>query len=99
NARNFRALADATHHADGSNPLCGDELAVDVRLVDDQIEEVSFQCTCCGISMASASIMTASVQGKRVAEAKAKIAEIVAAIAAHDEALAAAEPAHEALLK
>ena len=100
NARNFRALADASHHADGSNPLCGDELAVYVRLINDCIEEVSFQCTCCGISMASASIMTASVHGKSVTEARVAIAEIVTAIAAHDDtAFAATEPAHEALLK
>ena len=64
NARNFRALADATHHANGSNPLCGDELTVYIRLGNERIEDAAFQRTCCGISMASASIMTESVRGK-----------------------------------
>jgi NifU-like protein involved in Fe-S cluster formation len=29
--RNFHAMADATHHADGHNPLCGDEIEVFVK--------------------------------------------------------------------
>ena len=100
NARNFRALPDATHHASGSNPLCGDELAVRVTLAGDRIEEVAFECTCCGISMASASIMTESVRGKSGAEARAWLTAFVAALAARgDTAPAGAEPAHYALLK
>jgi nitrogen fixation protein NifU and related proteins len=71
NARNFHALDGATHKASGSNPLCGDELAVYLKIDGDRIENVAFQCTCCGISMASSSIMTESVEGKSVAEAKA----------------------------
>jgi nitrogen fixation NifU-like protein len=71
NARNFHALDDATHSASGSNPLCGDELTVHLRINGDRIENVAFQCTCCGISMASSSIMTESVEGKSVAAAKA----------------------------
>ncbi len=61
NARNYRALADASHNANGHNPLCGDDIAVYVNLHGDRIAEVSFECTCCGISMASASIMTENV--------------------------------------
>ena len=64
NARGFRVLADATHHAGGSNPLCGDEVTVYLTLAGERIESAAFQCTCCGISMASASIMTESVRGK-----------------------------------
>ena len=80
---NFRALADATHHANGSNPLCGDELTVYIRLGNERIEDAAFQCTCCGISMASASIMTESVRGKRSAEVRVWLTEFVAALAAH----------------
>ena len=58
NARNYRALPDATHRASGANPLCGDDLAVFLRLDGDRIVDAAFQCTCCGISMASASLMT-----------------------------------------
>jgi nitrogen fixation NifU-like protein len=71
NARNFRALADASHRAQGLNPLCGDTFDVYVRVEDGRIAEASFQCECCGISMASASVMTEVVKGRAVAEVQA----------------------------
>ena len=75
NARNFRALDDATSQARGVNPLCGDTFTVYLRAASDRIEEASFQCECCGISMASASIMTQAVRGKTPAEARSLFRE------------------------
>lgn len=98
NARGYRALDDATHNANGSNPLCGDELTVYLRLDGDRIEDVSFQCTCCGISMASASIMTASVKGKSTDEVRALLRSFVADIRA-DPVPHGADPMQHALLK
>lgn len=77
-ARNYRLLPDANHHANGSNPLCGDELAIYLRTERDRITDIAFQCTCCGVSMASASIMTEQIKGKRTAEAKSLLSEFVA---------------------
>ena len=68
-ARNYREIAHATGKADGVNVLCGDNLSVYVRVEDDIVREAAFQCECCGISMASASIMTELVTGKSVGEA------------------------------
>jgi nitrogen fixation NifU-like protein len=69
--RNFRALVAPSHHAEGRNPLCGDEVAVALRVVDDgTIAEIGFQGHGCAISRASASMMTAALQGKTVAEAR-----------------------------
>ena len=100
NARNYRVLDDATHNANGSNPLCGDELAVFLRLSGDRIADVAFQCTCCGISMASASIMTESVRGKTSVDVQAWLTEFVAALDARGDAEPAqTAPAHRALLK
>ena len=62
--RNFRRLADATQTADGYNPLCGDQLTVDLRVADDRIEEAAFEGSGCAISKASASMMTQAVKGK-----------------------------------
>ena len=63
--RNFRVLDDATHQADGRNPLCGDELTLYARVNDSGIvEELTFQGTGCAISKASASLMTEFVKGK-----------------------------------
>ena len=62
--RNFRRLADATQTAEGYNPLCGDQLTVDLRVAEDRIEEAAFEGSGCAISKASASMMTQAVKGK-----------------------------------
>jgi nitrogen fixation NifU-like protein len=67
--RNYRALPDASHMAQGDNPLCGDQVTVWVRLAGDRIEDVTFQGAGCAISKASASLMTGAVKGKTQAEA------------------------------
>ena len=66
--RNFRTMDDATRHADGHNPLCGDRVTIFVRLTGDRIEDVSFQGSGCAISKASASLMTDSVKGSTLPE-------------------------------
>jgi len=70
NARNFHELADANRKAHGINPLCGDTFDVYARVEGDRVVDAAFQCECCGISMASASIMTETVKGKTVQEAR-----------------------------
>ena len=57
NARAYRVLEDATHQANGINPLCGDEMTVYLRISADRLDELAYQCSCCGVSMASASMM------------------------------------------
>ena len=70
NARNFHELREANRKAHGVNPLCGDTFNVYATVEGDRIVEAAFQCECCGISMASASIMTETVKGKTVQEAR-----------------------------
>lgn len=62
--RNFRKLEGATRSAKGFNPICGDQITVDVRLEGDMIQDIGFQGSGCAISKASASMMTESVKGK-----------------------------------
>jgi nitrogen fixation NifU-like protein len=68
--RNYRAMDDASGHAEGNNPLCGDRITVWLRVRDGVIEDASFQGAGCAISRASASLMTAAVQGKTREEAE-----------------------------
>lgn len=70
NARNYRMLDRASCQASGINPLCGDQMTIYLQLALERIEQITFQCTCCGISMASASMMTELVTGKAVPEAR-----------------------------
>ena len=69
--KNFGDLEDATHAAHGDNPLCGDKVAIFVKLADGRIEDVRFKGSGCAISTASASLMTESVKGKSREEADA----------------------------
>lgn len=84
NARNYFVLDDVTHKAIGSNPLCGDDLTIYLKIACDRIEEIAFQCTCCGISMASASIMTEMIKGKDTTDAKLLLRAFVALLNAHN---------------
>ncbi len=67
NPRNFGDLPGATHHADGTNPLCGDVIALDL-IVDAQgvVTDVKFKGSGCAISRASASLMTQALKGKKI---------------------------------
>jgi len=67
--RNFRALPDSGHKAEGFNPLCGDRVTVFVRLENDQVRDISFQGSGCAISTASASMMTEKLKGRTAREA------------------------------
>jgi nitrogen fixation NifU-like protein len=63
--RNTGVLAPPAHHARGHNPLCGDELTVYVALDDDLVKDVRFEGKGCAISIASASLMSEAVKGRR----------------------------------
>ena len=67
--KNYGALDGATSRAEGRNPLCGDEVAVELRVEADAITDVRFTASGCAVSRAAASIMTQAVKGKSVAEA------------------------------
>jgi nitrogen fixation NifU-like protein len=100
NARGYRVLDDASHHASGANPLCGDEMTVYVKLDGERIESVTYQCACCGISMASASMMSQLLEGQDRAQVKTWLQPFIAAIIAHAEPPdVSTDPMHHALLK
>lgn len=64
NPRHFGALDDATHSAEGINPLCGDKLRLDLQLdSDERIVRAGFEGSGCAISLASASMLTDMVVG------------------------------------
>jgi nitrogen fixation NifU-like protein len=67
--RNRGELADADVATRGHNPLCGDEVLLAVKMDGDIIQDIAFGGRGCSISQASASMMTESVKGHRVADA------------------------------
>ena len=72
--RNFHAIADASHRAEGYNPLCGDRLTLYLQVTGDTITDMAFEGAGCAISKASASMMTDALKGRTVAEADALFA-------------------------
>ena len=75
--RNFSPLNDASHTAEGYNPLCGDRCKLFVKQKDGVIENISFQGSGCAISTSSASIMTEALKGKSVEEAESMLREFL----------------------
>jgi nitrogen fixation NifU-like protein len=69
--RNFGALATANRHAEGHNPLCGDDVTVHLTVEDETVKEVRFEGRGCAISTASASLMTEAIKGKSTQEVMA----------------------------
>jgi len=68
--RNFHKLVDASHTAEGYNPLCGDQVTVYINVVKGKITEIGFQGSGCAISRASASLMTEVVMEKTEQQAE-----------------------------
>jgi nitrogen fixation protein NifU and related proteins len=68
NPRNYGTLTNPTAHAEDSNPLCGDQLAMDLVVDGDRVSEVRFKGRGCAISQASASMLSEMIEGKTVKE-------------------------------
>ncbi|MDX1630463.1 MAG: SUF system NifU family Fe-S cluster assembly protein [Thermoanaerobaculia bacterium] len=69
--RNRGRLTPSDRESEGYNPLCGDRVALTIRLQEDEtIGEVAFEGEGCAISTASASLLTEAVSGKTVGEAR-----------------------------
>lgn len=68
--KNFRKPGNATRHAEGYNPLCGDKVEIYLTIENDKIIDICFQGKGCAISTASASLMTETLIGKSSEEAE-----------------------------
>ncbi|MAH60824.1 MAG: SUF system NifU family Fe-S cluster assembly protein [Legionellales bacterium] len=66
NPRNFGCMPDCSHHQEGHNPVCGDELTLYLSIKSNLIEDAMFSGKGCAISMASASLMTSAIKGHTV---------------------------------
>ena len=74
NPRNRQPIDAPDAHADGHNPLCGDEISLDLHFEDDKVTEIAIVGRGCSISQSSASMMSDAIKGKT----RAEIAELTA---------------------
>ncbi len=68
--RNFGELPMHDHDAHEVNPLCGDELGVQIVVADGRIADLRFQGHGCAISQAAASIASEELIGMEIGEAE-----------------------------
>src|SRR3954469_12312187 len=72
NPQNYGTMDAPTFEAEGQNPLCGDELHVQVEVdADDRVQAVKFTGQGCAISQASMSILSDELIGKTTDEVAA----------------------------
>ena len=71
--RNRGSLEPPAVRAEGHNPLCGDEIEVFIAVEDDKVSDIKISGQGCSISQSSASMMSAAVKGKPIAEVGALI--------------------------
>ncbi len=76
--RNRGTLTAPSISREGLNPLCGDEVRLELLIGGDAIEDVRFQGRGCSISQSSASLMTEAIKGKKLAEAQELFAAFTA---------------------
>jgi nitrogen fixation NifU-like protein len=70
NRHNFGTLDPADYTAEDSNPLCGDQVRMDLRVDDGIVTDVKFSGRGCAVSMASASILTDMILAQPLAEVR-----------------------------
>ncbi|MSQ35826.1 MAG: SUF system NifU family Fe-S cluster assembly protein [Dehalococcoidia bacterium] len=74
--RNAGHVPGATHSADGANPLCGDEVHLELTLDGDgRVADIAFSGHGCSISQASSSLMTEYVKGRAAEAALAAVGD------------------------
>jgi nitrogen fixation NifU-like protein len=70
NPRNKGKLPEADISTHDSNPLCGDEIDIHMKIRGDRIMDIKFEGRGCAISQASASMLTEMVINKPLASVK-----------------------------
>ena len=64
--RNFGPVDQPTHKKEGYNPLCGDQIEIELKILDGIVVDVGFTGVGCAISKSSASMMTEEIKGKEL---------------------------------
>jgi nitrogen fixation NifU-like protein len=70
NPRNKGTLDPADYSYQDVNPLCGDEIRIDLRVEDDHVSDIKFSGRGCAISQAATSMLTEMVMGQPVEAVK-----------------------------
>jgi nitrogen fixation NifU-like protein len=78
--------------AEGFNPLCGDEVVISLTIDGDIITDLKVGGQGCSISQSSASMMSAAIKGKTVAQARSTVKAFRAMMSLHGQQLDGVPP-------
>jgi nitrogen fixation protein NifU and related proteins len=85
NPRHKGHLTAPTACHEGLNPLCGDEVTIEVKLEDGRLADIAYTGSGCSISQSSASMMTEAIEGKSVADVRHLIGEFTSMMRGSDD--------------
>ncbi len=78
--RNKGHLEQATAVVELDNPLCGDEIVLELALAEEAVAAVAFDGRGCSVSQASASMLTEGIAGKSLDHARALLQAVKDAV-------------------
>jgi len=86
--RNRGELASPpAHRVEGFNPLCGDEITIDLVVEDGALVDLKLSGHGCSISQASSSLMSVAVKGKALDDVRHAIANFKEMMLRHESGL------------
>ncbi|HLU31307.1 MAG TPA: SUF system NifU family Fe-S cluster assembly protein [Acidimicrobiia bacterium] len=92
NPRHRHPLEHPDATAEGVNPLCGDEVKVELTFDGDRVSDVAVTGQGCSISQSSASMMSAAIVGKTRAEITELAERFHLMMTSEDETAAGLDP-------
>ena len=73
NTENNKVLENPTHKSKNKNPICGDEMEISLKIKNDVVEDMGYQCKSCVYCQASVSLLSRKIKNKKINEIKAFI--------------------------
>ena len=70
NTENNKVLENPTHKSKNKNPICGDEMEISLKIKNDVVEDMGYQCKSCVYCQASVSLLSRKVKHKKIYEIK-----------------------------
>ena len=70
NTVNNKNLNNCTHTVKQKNPLCGDEMEINLTVKNNKIQDFGYQCKSCIYCQASVSLLSRKIKEKKINEIK-----------------------------
>lgn len=83
--RNFGKIEKPSAQVEHENPICGDQILLQVEIDDDKITNIKFYGRGCAISQSSASMMTEKVNGLSLSDTEKNIKIFKAMLMENDD--------------